>query len=133
MLSQERVKSLINYWIEGSKENLKTVVSLYKTRRYSDCLFFGHLILEKVLKAHVVKETKLEAPKTHNLSYLVKLSKLSLSDDNLEFLAKINKFNMETRYPNEKLNFYKLCTKNYTDQYYKLIILLYKNLCQKIK
>ena len=38
---------------------------------------------------------------------------------------------MEARYPDEKFEFYKKCTKTYTDRFYKPIISLHKKLCQK--
>lgn len=133
MLSPKRVDALIEYWILSSREKLKTMEGLYDIRRYSDALFFGHLILEKVLKALVVQRTKKEAPYTHNLYDLLRRAKLNVIQKDVKFLAKVNEFNMRTRYPDEKLKFYKICNKVYTDRYYSQIIKLYRELCQYIK
>lgn len=76
---------------------------LYKIKRYSDCLFFGHLILEKILKALVVKKTETYAPYTHNLLQLVKLADIALADEDIKLLAQTNEFNMQARYPDDKL------------------------------
>ena len=133
MLSKKKTKELIGYWITNSKEKYKTMESLYADKRYFDCLYFGHMILEMALKALVVLKTEEYAPKIHNLKYLAELAKLQLSEKDWEFLGEVNNFNMEARYPNEKLEFYKLCNKSYTDHYYDQIISLYKKLCRQTK
>lgn len=58
MLSKKRLQDIIKYWKTGANESFVTMQYLYKGQRYSDCLFFGHLTLEKILKALVVLETK---------------------------------------------------------------------------
>ena len=133
MLSTKKSKQLVDYWIINSKEKRKTMKNLYKSRRYADCLFFGHLMLEQILKALIVKETSEHAPRKHNLPHLAKLAKLSIDDDSIKLLAKINEFNMQARYPDEKFLFYKSCTKSYTDEYYEKINYLYKYLCRLTK
>ncbi|MBI4215762.1 MAG: HEPN domain-containing protein [Parcubacteria group bacterium] len=133
MFSDEDIKLHVDYWIKSSREKYKTMESLYKNKRYMDCLFFGHLILEKALKALVVKHTKTTAPYIHNLPLLAKKGELNLTEDEIKFLAKVNEFNIQTRYPDEKFMFYKLCDKAYTDQYYPKIISLYQKLCQLVK
>lgn len=133
MLAPKKVEQLIEYWIGNSKEKQKTMKNLYKDRRYADCLFFGHLILEQVLKALIVKETREPAPYKHNLSFLAKLANLSLDNEKMKLLTQANEFNMQARYPDEKLSFDKLCTKSFTDEYYEQINSLYKDLCQLLK
>jgi hypothetical protein len=56
---------------------------------------------------------------------LVKKTDLELSDTQLDFLDDFNRYNMETRYPNEKLTFYKMCTKEFTEEKFKLIEEMY--------
>ncbi len=97
------------------------------------CLFIGHLILEKILKAHYVKDNKKTPPKTHNLVYLAKNSKLELTDDQFEFLDKVNDFNIEARYIDYKNSFYKKCTLTYASENFTLIKEEYKWLSEKIK
>jgi len=48
------------------------------TGRYLYVVFFCHLALEKMLKAHVVEVTQSIPARTHDLIYLVKKSELSL-------------------------------------------------------
>jgi|SRR3989338_1639349 len=126
-------KRLVNYWLKTAGHDFDVMLSLYKSGKYDACLFYGHIILEKILKAHVVNYTKKEATKIHNLVRLAGEAACDLTARQIDLLAKVNQFNMRTRYPDEKFEFYKLCDKKYTDNYYNDIIDLYKNLCQKIK
>ncbi len=127
------VKEVVEYWLKTSKNDYKTMTSLYKMKRYAHSLFFGHIILEKVLKAAVTKNTKKHAKLTHNLLILHEDSGLKISKEDVEFLAEVNKFNIKTRYPDYKLDFYATCDKEYTKNKIKEIKKLYKELCQKVK
>jgi HEPN domain-containing protein len=98
--------ALVNYWQEVAKHDLKTMESLFRSRRYSDSLFFGHLVLEKILKAAIVAKTKTHPKFLHNLLVLATDSAINFSDTDLEFLSEVNKFNIRARYPDYKLNFY---------------------------
>jgi HEPN domain-containing protein len=73
------IEEHINYWIESAENDLKAATNLYDSGNYSWCLFIGHLVLEKTLKAIYVKSNNNSIPsKIHNLSRLAELSKLSL-------------------------------------------------------
>jgi HEPN domain-containing protein len=111
------------------------MLGLFKIKRYSDSLFYGNIVLEKILKAHVVKNTKKEAPKTHDLLYLVKLSKLdsALSEEDLDTLDLVNIFNIRARYPDYKFNFYKIYNRfEIAKEKLDITKILYKKLCQKL-
>lgn len=63
-------------------------------------LFWAHLMLEKLFKAHWVKDNESNhPPKIHNLITLSAKTELRLSDDDLEFLAVMNQFQLGGRYP----------------------------------
>jgi len=65
-------------------------------------MFFAHLAIEKMLKAHVTRETKDVPPRIHNLVRLAKLAQLNLDPDQFEFLREFNLYQMEGRYPDDK-------------------------------
>jgi len=109
------------------------MLGLFKIKRYSDSLFFGHIVLEKILKGLVVQKTKEQAPKTHDLFRLAEITELKLSSRTLEYLKIVNRFNMRTRYPDAKLEFYKCCDLEYTKNNLEKIKKLYQELCQKLK
>ncbi|MGE5499031.1 MAG: HEPN domain-containing protein [Syntrophothermus sp.] len=62
-------------------------------------LFFCHLTIEKLLKAHFVKANEELAPKTHDLVYLMKKAKLQLDEKHLLVLAALMTYQLEGRYP----------------------------------
>ena len=62
-------------------------------------LFLAHLALEKVLKAHVCRQTRDLAPKIHSLVRLAELALIELANEHLDTLAEMNAFNVEGRYP----------------------------------
>lgn len=107
--------------------------SLFRTKRYDASLFFAHIVLEKILKALVVKEIKDHAPYTHDLVQLAEISKPDLDGREIKFLNEVNDFNMDARYPEQKMEFYKICTKDYTKKYIKEVKRIYKKLCQRLK
>jgi len=127
------VKQQINHWAESAASDLETTEVLLKGKRYSDALFFGHIVLEKILKAFVVLETKKEPPKIHNLIRLFELAKLDLDEQTLKYLATVNTFNIRARYEDYKREFYKMCTKGYVQDNLAKITEIYKILCQKLK
>jgi len=126
MLELKKIKQLVSFWEDDAKEKLKTMQSLLKSKRHADALFFGHLVLEKTLKALVVKQTQKHPPYQHNLLVLAKYAKIELSQDEKELLAEVNVFNIQARYPDEKLDFYKKCNKHFASIYSQKITNFHK-------
>ena len=133
MKTEKQLKEHINYWQITARHDYETMLGLFKIKRYSDALFFGHIVLEKILKALVVKATKKEAPKIHDLVRLGKLSEIDLTLDEWESLKMVNRFNMRTRYPDIKFQFYKLSDAKYTKENLDKIVKIYKKLCLLLK
>ncbi|MEW6086943.1 MAG: HEPN domain-containing protein [bacterium] len=111
------VNKQIDYWKETAQRDWKTALGLFKIKRYDACLFFCHLTLEKILKGLVVKQTNHPSPFIHDLEKLAFLSKLKLTEQQIQDLRTISTFNIAARYDNIKLAFYKKCTKNFTEKY----------------
>lgn len=129
---EESKKKLIEYWLKIAKEDLKVANSLFEKKHYPQALFFGHLVLEKVLKAYYVKIVDKNAPYTHNLSYLAEKCNLELDTDQEELLEDVSRFNIDMRYPDRSLKFYKMCNKKYTESYLKKIRRFYRWIIKKI-
>ena len=115
-MEESRTK-LVNYWLKTAKEDLKVVDHLFEKEDYSWALFVGHLVLEKVLKGYYVKEVGKQVPYSHSLRYLAQQASLELNQEQKELLRTVTRFNIEARYPSQKSDFYKLCTKDYTEGY----------------
>src|SRR5450759_1889430 len=67
-LQNINVEKIVGYWVETSDDDFKTMANLFKTKDYHWVLFIGHLVLEKLLKACVVKQTSKNSPFTHDLT-----------------------------------------------------------------
>ena len=116
----------IKYWHDSAKHDLESAESIFDSGRYDWCLFVGHLALEKLLKAIFVdRNDNNMPPKIHNLVRLAELSQIELNDDQKTLLDKINDFNLQTRYPDYKLEFYKRCTEEYATTYLEKIKVTY--------
>jgi HEPN domain-containing protein len=63
-------------WIALAEYDIESASHMLNTGRYLYVVFLCHLALEKMLKAHVVESTHEFPPKTHDLIYLVKKSRL---------------------------------------------------------
>ena len=106
---------------------------LMNSQKYDWCLFIGHLVIEKVLKAFYVRDTQKTPPWVHNLARLAESTKLSLTEEQLTFLADINDFNIETRYPDYKFSFYKTCTREFSEEQLSKIKEMYLWLLSQMK
>jgi len=87
--------------------------AMYEKGKYTYALFVGHLSLEKLLKALVVKTTQKHAPYTHSLPLLADKSGIQIPKKTIKSLARFMEFHFEARYPDEQQNFYKKCTKKF--------------------
>ena len=105
--------------------DLPVADSLYAKKHFSWCLFIGHLVVEKVLKAIYVRDNNKVPPKTHNLIRLAQSTTLTFTEDKMIQLDRINDFNMEARYPDDKLSFYKICSEDFTKENLDIIKEMY--------
>jgi len=107
------IKQQIQYWLTTANSDLNTAEDIFNAgRNYHHCLFFCHLALEKGLKALVVKATGKTPPKIHNLMLLSEKANLQVTKSQSDFLFLMNGYNLEARYPDEKLKVYKATTKS---------------------
>lgn len=126
-------KQYIQHWLSSAAHDLDVAETLFLNQKYDWCLFVGHLVIEKVLKAFYVRDTGEIPPKIHNLVKLAEKTALLLSDEQKQLFAKINDFNIEARYPDQKYEFYKLCTKDFANDYFSRIKEIYQWLLSQMK
>lgn len=108
----EKVKA---FWLVESEEALRVAEHLMEKADYSYALFFGHLAIEKILKALHAAKLQKHAPPIHNLVRLAKALPIGLDEARLEALITISAFNIEARYPDLKRSFREKCTVEYTE------------------
>ncbi|MBI5555747.1 MAG: HEPN domain-containing protein [Elusimicrobia bacterium] len=127
------LEKTIRYWLDGSAYDLETGKKLLESKRFPYALFFGHLAIEKLLKALVVKTTKEHAPYTHSLTFLISKTKIDAPDLIVDQLAEYMEFHLEARYPDEKKDFYKKCTEEFAHKKFAEMEEVYKWLTQKLE
>jgi len=98
----------IEYWLTSAAHDLDVAETLFQTKKYDWCLFVGHLVIEKALKAFFIRDVGEVPPRIHNLLKLADATALQLLEEQKQFLGEINLFNIETRYPDRKSKFYQL-------------------------
>ena len=132
-MDKKIVEEQIDYWLKSARHDLRTAESLFENKHYDWCLFLGHLVIEKTLKAFFIRDTKKFPPKIHKLEVLATQTLLPLSPEDVDFLKEINSFNLEARYPDYKFKFYKLCTKKFSVTYFTKIKEFYRWLLKEMK
>ncbi len=91
----------IRYWINLSRYDINTAKAMLTGRRYLYVLFTCQQAIEKMLKALVVQNTGSFPPKIHDLVKLLTIAGIEAPVKKKEFLAKLNHYYLETRYPAE--------------------------------
>ena len=93
------LKKQIDYWTKGAEDDLLIADLLIRERKILHGLFFCHLVIEKAIKAHVVKKTRDVAPRSHNLNYLSEKADLDYDEETEIFLGILMKYQLQGRYP----------------------------------
>ncbi|NCP08820.1 MAG: DNA-binding protein [Deltaproteobacteria bacterium CG_4_8_14_3_um_filter_51_11] len=111
-----KIEEHIQYWIASADDDLDTAEKLFAAEKFDWCLFLGHLVLEKALKAHFVKDSNNQMPpRTHNLLKLAEKTRVPLNEELSLFLDEVSDFNLEVRYPQYKKDFQKKCTREFCE------------------
>ena len=108
------IDQIVNHWVSRSESDFDTMNNLVSLHDFPWALFLGHLVIERLLKAAVVKRTLAHAPLTHDLRRLYKLSGLSFDDEYVKWLDTITTFNLNARYDDYKQDFYRKCTPDFS-------------------
>ena len=124
--AQINVDKIVKHWIETSDDDFNTMLVLFRSKSYHWALFMGHIAIEKLLKAHYVKQKGSHAPFTHNLYRLAELAELEISEEYADWLFKITTFNLNARYDDYKKEFYTMCTVDFAKEWIEKIKTLQK-------
>ena len=118
MTKEEHIK----YWVDTAQYDWTGTEHAFGTKDYMHCLFWAHLTLEKLAKAHWVKtHSDNVPPRVHNIVLLLEQSNIDLGEDLMNYLRKFNDFQLEGRYPDYTQNIYKICTKEFTESQLKKV------------
>jgi len=107
----------IEYWLNTAQYDWTGVEHAFSAKDYMHCLFWAHLTLEKLAKAHWVKTHEDNIPpKTHNIVWLLEESDIDLGEEMMIFLNEFNKFQLSGRYPDYTNKIYNMCTNEFTSE-----------------
>ncbi|PIP63538.1 DNA-binding protein [Candidatus Roizmanbacteria bacterium CG_4_9_14_3_um_filter_33_18] len=118
-------RQMIKNWLLKAKKDVETAEDLYKSRHYDWCLFIWHLAVEKALKAKILSLNK-PIVYVHDLKRLAKETDIIFDSEQTANLNEITSFNLEARYDDYKLSFYKKANKEYTDKWTQICKSIYK-------
>ena len=117
------IKQIVESLLLKSEKDTEAAKDLFKLKHYDWSLFIWHLAIEKILKAKTVSLDE-KIIYTHDLVRLAKKAKISLNKSLMSQLNEITTFNIEARYDDYKLSFYKKANKEYAEEW--------SEICEKI-
>lgn len=106
-------EQIVQHWVKSAKDSWKTSRYLFDKPDYVSALFFAHLYLEKLLKAHVAKHAQKQAPFGHNLRVLADKAGLELAETQALLLDRVTEYNIAGRYDDWLFEFKKRCTRQF--------------------
>lgn len=115
MISQEEK---LKYWLDSAKDDQDVAGKLFEFGKYDWCLFLWHLVLEKLLKAKLTKESK-EVPVIHDLKTLSRNTNIDFSSEELAQLIEITSFNINARYDDYKRSFFHKANQEYATKWFQ--------------
>ncbi|MBS1491671.1 MAG: HEPN domain-containing protein [Bacteroidetes bacterium] len=123
----------IDFWKKDAERNWETASFLMSGRQFVMALFMFHLTIEKLLKAHWVKDnTDNFPPRSHDLQYLHNQTDLDLPADDYIYLAVVNQWNIDTRYPDYKEKIYSIASEAFVKTHQEKINSLRLCLLEKL-
>lgn len=123
----------IKWWTNEALRNWETAIYLMKGKQSVFALFAFHLTIEKLIKAIWVKDNIENAPpRQHDLTFIYNQTDLKLDSEWYDYLATINTWNIESRYPDYKLKIYDRANENYMKEHFEKISKLKKCLLEKL-
>jgi HEPN domain-containing protein len=126
------VEKTYRYWLSSSDNDYDVMMTLFQAKKYNWALFLGHIVLEKLLKAYMVKTVGAHPPYTHDLRLLASKSGMDVPADLSFSLDVITGFNINARYDSFKEDFYQKCTPAFSAEWIEKIITLRQWIKEKL-
>ncbi len=98
---QDATPAKIVFHLNGAAEEWAVAGELLEKNHLRHALFFAHLTLGKILKAHVCKTTEDLAPRLHDLLRLLDLAQIALPQWDRDQLRLLGIYQMAGRYPDQ--------------------------------
>jgi len=91
----------VDEWFLQSDYDFETAEAMFTSGRYIYAIFMCHLSLEKALKGLYLKRRNEHPVKSHDLVYFVQKIELEIDAGNFEFILRLNRLSVPTRYPDD--------------------------------
>ena len=91
----------IDEWYLQSDYDFSAAEAMFASERYIYAIFMCHLSLEKALKGLYLKTTKEYPVKSHDLVYFVQKIQLEMNEKDFQFILRLNRLSIPTRYPDD--------------------------------
>ena len=100
MTTEEKVE----YWVELSDYDLEAAEGMMQIKKYLYVAFMCHQTIEKIFKAVYTKQKEETPPYVHKLSYIAREGEFyeNFSEEQIEFIDRLEPLNIKTRYPDYK-------------------------------
>jgi HEPN domain-containing protein len=117
------MKEILKKWILFARADLDAAKRLFNIPRptrwtYLLVLWHCHQTIEKMLKTVMIKKGK-DLLKIHDLVRLYELAKITLAEQEIEFLEDLNEYYLRPRYPDMVYKPLPEPTKEFTQKYLK--------------
>jgi len=86
-------------WFDKSKEDLKSAKAMLDARRFTWCAFICQQAIEKYLKGVYVEKFSRIPPYIHRIERLCRELGLDIPEKYLDWIVRIDKYYIATRYP----------------------------------
>lgn len=96
------LKEKICFWVENAEYDLQTAEVMHNTARYAYTAFMCQQAMEKIIKGLYLQEKMVEAPRSHNLAYLIGALSVEAPKPSIDLLAELSTYYLEGRYPTYK-------------------------------
>ena len=97
----------IRHWVRGAERDWHAAEVLLTAGAYSQCIFFAHLTVEKLAKAHWIREhEEPDPPMWHNIGKILQLTSLVLPADEQATAVRLSALQVESRYPDYTISFF---------------------------
>jgi len=104
----------ILYWKTSAERDWTAVNSLFESGNLMQSLFFAHLVVEKLLKAHWVRDNHENfPPRTRSLDFLIGQTELLPAPSDMDTLRVLNSWNIEGRYQDYRDVVFRTTTREY--------------------
>jgi HEPN domain-containing protein len=118
-------EKVVRFWLDGAQEDWEFAVGVWKSgKQLHNALFFGQLVLEKILKAYHYHKKEDHPLLIHDLGVLAERTGLTLTDEQKVDMKVITGFNISARYDDYKLRIRRFATKEYTEHWMNKIDLI---------